>query len=249
MAYVVVGTGSNSIGEATLRQLQQDNSCVYDVGNQHVDGFMDKYELYVDLRSSYSIAESISTLANKLKLRGHRLEGLVFAAGVNHMGSLSDQSITNFDDTYSINVRAPWLVMRHLMDNASILADEFTGVFLGSNSAFVARTSSSVYCGSKAALVHTIRCLHRELAPRGVALMTLDTGPVFGTNMDLKTRSELVEQRGWDNTEYEEIILRNVPGHRPLFAADVAKHAAYLVQHGWNFGGQSIRLDHGQLQG
>lgn len=256
--YIVVGTGTGSIGHAVAKKLhhtlpagvvlvtldqsiapplQEDGSLVSDI------------HLRCDLLSEYSIEEALSSMSARLDRiqEGAELAGFVFAAGANHISALEFFRTEDFNRVMDLNVKAPWLFVKYL-DQLDLLGNT-TGVFLGSNTAFVARTNSSAYAASKGALASMVRSLHRELAPRGVSLMTLDPGPVFGTEMDAATRVRLREQRGWDDTQYEEMILKNVPGNVPIYAEDVARQAVHLAMNGKLFGGSNLRMDHGQQSG
>ena len=81
----------------------------------------------------------------------------------------------DFDKQFAINVRGPWLAIKHaipvLNDGASIIATTSVANQTG-------MPGASAYAASKAALRQLVRTAAAELSPRGIRVNGVSPGPI-----------------------------------------------------------------------
>jgi NAD(P)-dependent dehydrogenase (short-subunit alcohol dehydrogenase family) len=116
---------------------------------------------------------------------------LINCAGVFPVASLAETSIADFDACFVVNVRTPFLLMKHF---APAMAQRGWGriVNVGSSSAYAGFPEASVYCASKHALLGLSRALYQELKKSGVRVFCLSPGSIQ-TEMGRKVRGQLYE--------------------------------------------------------
>ncbi|UOQ57746.1 SDR family oxidoreductase [Leucobacter allii] len=105
---------------------------------------------------------------------GSRLSVLVNNAGVGHFAPLGGVSVADFDDTFAVNVRGPFLIVQAL---APHLADGGRVVNLSSSLSRHVSPATAVYAASKAAIEALSRSLALELGQRGIRINTIAPGP------------------------------------------------------------------------
>lgn len=252
--FVVIGAGRpNGVGYAIAMELLSQGCNVVTIDHpsvsltDHPIGASDV--LVADITDLAQFERSVISAVSVLRSEG-TFNGAIYSAGINQMSAIQDMTVTNLQNHLTLNTVAPIMVHAWLSRMQTTLETDIRTLIVGSNTAFVARTKSSAYGASKAAIAKAARDLHRELAPQGFSVATLDPGPIFGTDMDHKTFEQMFsEGRVSDRRHYEALILKNVPGQPALFSKDVALMAAFYLLHGKYLGGTNIRFDHGQQQG
>jgi len=105
-----------------------------------------------------------------------RLDILVSVAGTAIVGPLEDYADDAFDQTFALNVRAPFLAAKkaaalmtaggRIITIGSIVADRMPGA------------GGTLYAASKAALGGMTRGLARDLGPRGITANLVQPGPI-----------------------------------------------------------------------
>lgn len=124
-----------------------------------------------DVRDSARVAE----LVREIEDAYGSVDVLVSNAGVNHQGEFERQSGEDYDDTFDVNVRG-----FVTLAGALIPGMESRGggsmVVLVSSAGLRGFAGSSLYCGSKFALVGIIDALQEELRPKGIRVTALCPG-------------------------------------------------------------------------
>jgi 3-oxoacyl-[acyl-carrier protein] reductase len=143
-----------------------------------------------------------------------RLDILVNNAGVFLSGPIEDVTQEQYDRTFDIHVRAPFVAaqhaLRHLPDGGRI-------VTIGTNFAdHVPWPGLTLYTASKAALAGFTRALAREVGPRGITVNLVQPG---STDTDMNPA---------DNPHAAQQIALSPLGHFGA-ADDVAAAVAYLA--------------------
>lgn len=248
--YVVVGCRERSIGAHVVSQLLGRGARVVAADRDVVVEGQSREGL-LHVRCDVTLEAETQWLGSTVAKYQHDYEvrGVVYAAGINRMGSLLDLSLEDWEQTMAVNLTGAWLVTKALVQRLAPPTKTLPMVYVGSNTAFVPRTNSAAYGASKAGLGQMVRCLHRELAPKGYSLMTLDPGPVADTQMDADTAAALAESRGWNHDEYVENIAASVPMQRMASPQEIAQWVTFLLTNGAYAGGTSIRVDGGQVSG
>lgn len=116
---------------------------------------------------------------------------LVNCAGVFPVGALNESEAQDFDTCFSVNVRTPFLLMKHF---APAMSERGWGriVNIGSSSAYAGFRDTAVYCASKHAMLGLSRSLFQELKGTGVRVFCLSPGSIQ-TEMGKKVRGQTYE--------------------------------------------------------
>jgi NAD(P)-dependent dehydrogenase (short-subunit alcohol dehydrogenase family) len=103
-----------------------------------------------------------------------QLDILFASAGVSDGNQLPDVSPAAFDRVFDLNVRGTFFTAQKA---AARMADGGSIILNGSVAAVAAEPGTSVYAGSKAALVAFARAWSAELAGRGIRVNVLHPAP------------------------------------------------------------------------
>jgi NAD(P)-dependent dehydrogenase (short-subunit alcohol dehydrogenase family) len=103
------------------------------------------------------------------------LDVLVNSAGIYEERAIPDADEAHWDRILAVNLDAPWLLSRALMDGLSRRRGIIVNV--SSESGLLGYAGSSVYCASKGALIGLTRAIAVELAP-DVRAVCVCPGPV-----------------------------------------------------------------------
>lgn len=119
--------------------------------------------------------EDILALLERVKEQHGKIDVLFLNAGVARFIPWEETSVEEFDRQFAINVRGPWLAIKHasplLADGASVIATTSVVNRLG-------MAGASVYSATKAALAQLVRNAAAELAPRGIRVNAVSPGPI-----------------------------------------------------------------------
>lgn len=178
---LIVG-GSRGIGGAISRRLALDGCAVAIV---HRSRSQEAGHLAAELEASgvpvlvleADIADSAALLAamDPVVERFGRIDILVNNAGLAVNGPLGSYTVEDFDRTFAVNVRAPFLAAQRA---AASMPDGGRIVTIGSAVASrMPGPGATLYTASKAALVGLTRGLARDLGPRGITVNLVQPGP------------------------------------------------------------------------
>lgn len=187
MPEIAVVTGaSRGLGRATALALAEGGYRVVvatrsvesaeDVVSRIEEAGGEALPLRLDVADPHSIDEAMTTLLAAIaeKWAGSRVTVLVNNAGVGHFAPLGEVSVADFDDTFAVNVRGPFLLIQEL---APHLAEGSRIVNLSSSLSRHVSTATAVYAASKAAVEALSRSLALELGRRGIRINTIAPGP------------------------------------------------------------------------
>ena len=150
-----------------------------------------------------------------------RLDILVNNAGMAPVTSLADQTLTEFDDVFNINVRAVVDLSAHALP----FLKASKGCIINISSAVASRPlpGMSVYCASKAALRTLTLVWAKELAKDGIRVNSVAVGPV---ETPIYEKTELSDDAA---KAHKERITQLVPLGRIGLPHDIASTVAYLA--------------------
>jgi len=119
--------------------------------------------------------ESLTPLLRHLQMEVGKVDILVHCAGVIHQDLLERASIEDFDQQYATNVRAPYLLTKHLLPLLATARGQI--VFINSSVGFVAkRPEVGQYSATKHALKAIADSLREEVNPKGIRVLTVYLG-------------------------------------------------------------------------
>ena len=167
------------------------------------------------------------------------IDVLVNAAGVIATGTLESTSDESWDAMMSINLRAPFRLMRAAAPHLK----ERKGAIVNVSSVNGLRSFAGVlaYCVSKAGMDHLTRCAALEMAPLGVRVNAVNPGV---------TVTNLHRRGGMNDTQYAAFLDRSKETHplgRPGQPDEVASLIVFLASEkaGW-MTGETIPIDGGR---
>ncbi|TIS84826.1 MAG: SDR family NAD(P)-dependent oxidoreductase, partial [Mesorhizobium sp.] len=179
-AALVTG-GSRGIGAAIARRLAAEGADValtYVHGEDQARSVVAEIETKggraIAIKADNRDAEAIDQAVADAMTAFGRLDILVNSAGIWRAAPIDMLSLADFDETMSVNLRAPFIASkaaaRHMGEGGRIIS-------IGSNLAErVTDTNLGAYSTSKAALVGLTKALARDLGPRGITANVVHPG-------------------------------------------------------------------------
>ncbi len=185
-------------------------------------------------------AEIEKVVANSVAEFG-RLDILINAAGIIGSGTVETTTLTDWDQMFNINLRAPFYLMQQAMPY--LVATQGNVVNVSSVTGPRAFPGILAYCASKAGLDHLTRSAALEMAPKGVRINAVNPGVVI---------TNLHRESGMDPAAYETFLEHSKSTH-PLGRVGRAEEVANLIyflaspQAGW-ITGVTYLIDGGRGQ-
>ena len=223
----VVTGGAGSLGLAAARRFMAEGAEVVlsDLNMEGLETAQASLEggkallLPADVSSSADVME----LAELIRERFGRIDVVFSNAGnFGAVAPIADYSETVFDSVYAVHVRGAFLLAKHL----SPLMGR-GGSFIITSSVAGVRGDPGVYAyiTAKHAQVGLMRCLAKELAPRGIRVNTVHPGPV-DNEFQLAVERGLGVEIGRDGTEF---FNEMIPMGRHASSDEVARSVLYLA--------------------
>jgi NAD(P)-dependent dehydrogenase (short-subunit alcohol dehydrogenase family) len=170
--------GTTGIGLATAKRFHAEGATVIVTGRNPdtLQAARDALPATVHVwRSDAADPDAVAALAGRVRETVGHLDVLFLNAGIAQFAPIDDHSLDSFDAQFSVNVRGPWLALKHL---TPLVVDHGSVFVNGSIVKTKGMAGSSAYAGTKAAVRSIVRVLAAELAPRGVRVNTLSPGPI-----------------------------------------------------------------------
>lgn len=239
---VLVTGGNGGIGRAAAEAFAREGAKVVVSGRREaegaevVEGIQRTGGAASFVRADVAIESDIEHLMAAV-LRAHgRLDVVFNNAGVEgKVGPIGTLGAADFDETFGINVRGTWLVMKHalphlaetkgcIINNASVAADK-------------GMPGTTIYATSKGAINTLTRTAAIEFAAAGVRVNGVSPGPIE-TDMGARFFGSLDNMRGFAKTA--------VPIGAPGAVSDIAEAVLYLASPAARFVvGQMLHVDGG----
>lgn len=132
-------------------------------------------------------ADGAHKLAAQVRdLIGARLDIVVANAGISKATALEEMTVSDFDELFAVNVRAPYFLMQQLLP---ILGNESSVIFLSSLGARSAVGTLSAYAATKGAIDTLVKYFAAALGPRGIRVNAV-APDVIDTDMSHFTKRE-----------------------------------------------------------
>ena len=165
--------------------------------------------------------ENIKKVVEYVKKKFGKLDILVNNAGISITEPLKDLTISNYDKTFDINIRA--LVNMTINCLPLIIKSKGNIINISSISSTYCHPKMSMYSGSKAAVDNFTRCWAIELAKDGVRVNAIAPGAI---ETEIWNKAKMpVEQIN----KYKEKVKEGIPCGRFGTPEEVANIALFLV--------------------
>ena len=214
--------GTSGIGRATASKLAQSGVHVLVVGRSAERGNKTVEEIRASggkadfIASDLHDAASARAVANRaLELGNGHVDILINNAGIYPFGPTHEMTEQQFDQVFSLNVKAPYFLVAEL---APLMARSGKGAIVNVSTqvADYGAPGMSLYGASKAAINLLTKTWAAEYGRRGVRVNTVSPGP---------TRTEGTDAMG----EGLEQLASQAPAGRPATADEIAEAIVFLA--------------------
>jgi NAD(P)-dependent dehydrogenase (short-subunit alcohol dehydrogenase family) len=239
----LVTGGTAGIGEATVRRVATLGARTVFVGRDENDGRRIEYELLHDgaeavfFKADLSHPDEVRRIVPATVNIYGRLDYAFNNAGISGLnGLIADQTETNFDNIFSVNVKGLFIALQQ--EIRQMLRQGWGGsiVNMASVGGLLATVGASVYVASKHAVIGLTKSAAIEYGPRGIRVNAISPGAI---------RTEMLRQVFGNDSVLDE--MANIhPVRRIGFPEEVADAVAWLLSdHSSYYTGQSLVLDGG----
>lgn len=119
--------------------------------------------------------EDIKKLIFQVKKEFKKINILVNCAGKFLIKSVSESTVLDFDNSFQINIRAPFILTKEFSNGMK--SDKWGRIInIGSSSAYSGFSKGSIYCASKHALLGLTRALQNELREYNIRTLFVSPG-------------------------------------------------------------------------
>ena len=135
-------------------------------------------EIKIDFKDAdLSDDNEIQTLIEKVKNTFVNIDILVNCAGVFPVKLLSDSTVEDFENCFSVNVKAAFVLCKEF--SQGMISKKWGRIInIASSSAYAGFKNTSIYCSSKHALLGLSRSLHSELKEYNVRTFCVSPGSI-----------------------------------------------------------------------
>jgi NAD(P)-dependent dehydrogenase (short-subunit alcohol dehydrogenase family) len=233
--------GTTGIGAATARLFRDEGARVVVTGRNPKTLAAAEKEL-TDIEvigSDTGDPAATAQLFERVKERHGRLDVLFLNAAVVPHQPIESMSVEDFDEAMRINIRGPWLGIKHA---APLLSRGASVILMGSISAKVGMVGGAAYGATKGAVRSLARSAAVELVDRGIRVNVLSPGPtdsgVISKGRDAVTVAAI-----------EDHLKSQIPMKRLGHVDEIARVALFLASSDSTFmTGEEIFVDGGMTR-
>jgi NAD(P)-dependent dehydrogenase (short-subunit alcohol dehydrogenase family) len=171
--FIVTGA-SSGIGESIALLLNELGASVIGIGRnqKRLDGLKAKSKMpdniFIENKDLTQDIEALPNYVKELKERYGKLQGIVCSAGIISIQPLQIVSLKKMQEVFNINYFAPFFMMKGFADRRINNGKGSGAVMISSLARVGCDRGMSEYCGSKAALSSSMKCIAKELINAGV---------------------------------------------------------------------------------
>ncbi len=240
---VVLVTGGNvGIGRATAEAFAREGAKVVVSARREVEGIAAVKRIAESggeasfFRADVAIEADVTALVAQVIRKYGRLDVVFNNAGIEgKLGPIATLTAADFDETFGVNVRGSWLVIKHAAPHLATTKGSI--VNNASVAAVVGMAGTTIYAASKGAIETLTRTAAIELIGTGVRVNAVSPGPIE-TDMGQRFFGTLDNMRAFASTA----VPSGVTGH----PEDIAEAVLYLASAEARFVvGQTLLVDGG----
>jgi NAD(P)-dependent dehydrogenase (short-subunit alcohol dehydrogenase family) len=241
---VVVTGGGTGIGAAVVRLAAASGWRVVACGRrpgplESVGSLPGVVTVIVDA----AVVDGVDQVVDVALQRFGRIDAAVANAGVMSVGSVSETSVEDWQETLRVNLTGPFLLARACLPHLTETAGAFVGV--SSIAALAVPGAAAGYATSKAGLNMLVRTIARDFGNRGVRANVVCPGWVRTEMGDLEM-AQFGETVGLDIESAYAEVTRVVPQGRAATAGEVAAAVLWLLGSGASYvNGAVLTVDGG----
>jgi len=235
--------GTTGIGLATAKRFAAEGARVIVSGRNRETLEAARKELgdrAEVIESDAGDEKQIAQLFEGLARTHRRLDVLFLNAGIAKFAPLAEASVKDFDAMWTLNVRGPWLALKHALP---LLAEGATVLVNTSVANQKGLAGAAAYAATKAALRAVVRGAATELAARKIRVNAISPGPI---------ETPIFGKMGLSQNAADEFLkdaATRIPLGRIGSADEVAGAAVFLASADASFiTGSEIAVDGGFAQ-
>jgi NAD(P)-dependent dehydrogenase (short-subunit alcohol dehydrogenase family) len=235
--------GTTGIGLATAKRFAAEGAKVIVTGRNRETLEAARKELGSRaevIESDAGDEKQIAQLFEGLAKTHRRLDVLFLNAGIAKFAPLAEASVKDFDAMWTLNVRGPWLALKHALP---LLSEGATVIVNSSVVNQKGLAGAAAYAATKAALRAVVRGAATELAARKIRVNAVSPGPI---------ETPIFGKMGLSQNAADEFLkdaATRIPLGRIGAADEVAGTAVFLASADASFiTGSEIAVDGGFAQ-
>jgi NAD(P)-dependent dehydrogenase (short-subunit alcohol dehydrogenase family) len=235
--------GTTGIGLATAKRFAAEGARVIVTGRNRETLEAARRELgdrAEVIESDAGDEKQIAQLFEGLARTHRRLDVLFLNAGIAKFAPLAEASVKDFDAMWTLNVRGPWLALKHALP---LLSEGATVIVNSSVVNQKGLAGAAAYAATKAALRAVVRGAATELAARKIRVNAISPGPI---------ETPIFGKMGLSQNAADEFLkdaATRIPLGRIGAADEVAGTAVFLASADASFiTGSEIAVDGGFAQ-
>lgn len=192
---VLITGASGGLGSCIAKQFAAEGCNLYLTGRneeslrtlaQEIDTNFDNKVFYKT--ANLENVKDVQELSTNVISQVENIDILINCAGVFIVKSVAETTRDDFQNTFNLNVRAPFLLCQEFLPG--MISNEWGRIInIGSSSAYAGFKNTSAYCASKHALLGLTRALHDEYRAKNIRSFCFSPGSIQ-TEMGKKVKNQ-----------------------------------------------------------
>lgn len=171
--FIVTGA-SSGIGEGVALLLNELGATVIGIGRhqERLNAMKAKAvypeNMFTEQKDLTEDIERLPAYVKQLKEKYGKFSGMAYCAGIAEIKPLSATKAEDLKRVFDINYFSPVMMLKGIVDKRNNIGKGTSAVLIVSAAAVVFDRGHTAYCGSKAALKASCKCIAKETAPAGI---------------------------------------------------------------------------------
>lgn len=230
----VVITGAAGIMGKSLAQAFRAAGARLCLTDLNIDMLRETVENDIVVEADLTTDEGLQLLLDEVKAKWGAPDVVINNAGIYPSAFLLDMSIADWDQIMSVNVRAPFVLMRGFCLQMIEAGVKGNVINISSGAARKMRRTAVTYCMSKTSLDRMTKGFALEVAEFGIRVNALEPGFASGSSVSALSQ------------EHIDRVIGAIPLGSETSAEDVGQSALFLASNAAkNITGTSLAVDGG----